>query len=74
MAVKQITSGVVQDHRIFRLKKDPDYKTPSRSTMLHEIVTLRQVLKTALRRGWIEYVPDIAIPYRASRKVYHAAW
>lgn len=74
MDVKQITSGVVQDYRIFRLKNDPDYKPPSRSTMLHEIVTLRQVLKTALRRGWIEYVPDIAIPYRASGKVSHRAW
>lgn len=74
MEVKEIKSGTVQDYRIFRLKNDPDYKSPSRSTMLHEIVTLRQVLKTALRRGWIEFVPDIAIPYRASGKVSHRAW
>ena len=74
MEVKEIKSGTVQDYRIFRLKNDPDYKSPSRSTMLHEIVTLRQVLKTALRRDWIEFVPDIAIPYRASGKVSHRAW
>ncbi len=28
-----------------------NYKSPSRSTMHHEIVTLRQVLKTSLRHG-----------------------
>ena len=43
MSVKDITAGVVQDYRIFRLKNDPDFKVPSRSTMLHEIVTLRHV-------------------------------
>lgn len=74
MEVKEITSGTVQDYRVFRLKNDPNYKSPARSTMLHEIVTLRQVLKTALRRGWIDYVPDIAIPYRASGKISHRAW
>ena len=51
MGVKDITAGVVQDYRIFRLKNEPDKKVPSRSTMLHEIVTLRHVLKTALRQG-----------------------
>ncbi len=74
MAVKDIKAGIVQDYRIFRLKNDPNYAPPSRSTMLHEIVTLRQVLKTALRQGWIEHVPDISIPYRASGKVSHRAW
>ena len=42
--------------------------------MMHEIVTFRQVLKTALRHGWIEFVPDVSIPYRASGKVVHRAW
>ncbi len=74
MGVKDITAGVVQDYRIFRLKGDPNFKPPSRSTMLHEIVTLRQVLKTALRQGWIDHVPDISSPYRTSSKVVHRAW
>ncbi len=74
MAVSDISAGVVQDYRIFRLKNDPDYKPPSRSTMLHEIVTLRQVLKTAMRQGWIDHVPDISAPFSSSNKVVHRAW
>ena len=74
MSVKDIIAGTVQDYRIFRLKNDPDYKPPSRSTMRHEIVTLRLVLKTALRRGWIDFLPDVSIPFSASGKVSHRAW
>jgi integrase len=74
MAVKEINAGTVQGYRVFRLKNDPNFKPPSRSTMLHEIVTLRQVLKTAMRQGWIEFVPDISAPYRMSNKVVHRAW
>jgi len=74
LAVKDITAGVVQDYRIFRLKNDLNYKPPSRSTMLHEIVTLRQVLKTAMRQGWIDHVPDISAPFSSSNKVVHRAW
>ncbi len=74
MGVKEITAGAVQDYRIFRLKNDTNFKPPSRSTMLHEIVTLRHVLKTALRQGWIDYVPDVSAPYSGSKKVTHRAW
>ena len=42
--------------------------------MHHEIVTLRQVLKTALRHGWIQGLPDLSAPYRTSGKVVHRAW
>lgn len=44
MGLSQITSGAVQDYRMFRLQDDPNYKTPARSTMHQEIVTPRQVL------------------------------
>ncbi|MEM1272167.1 MAG: hypothetical protein AAGF88_00020 [Pseudomonadota bacterium] len=74
MAVKDIGSGAVQDYRVFRLKNDPNFKPPSRSTLHHEIVTLRQVLKTALHRGWIDHLPDMSAPYRQSGKVSHRAW
>jgi integrase len=47
---------------------------PARSTMHHEIVTLRQVLKTANRHGWIDHVPDLSAPYKASGKIAHRAW
>jgi integrase len=74
MAVRDIRAGTVQDYRIFRLKNDPNFKPPSRSTMMHEIVTFRQVMKTALRQGWIDFVPDGSIPYRTSGKISHRAW
>jgi integrase len=49
-------------------------RPPTRSTMHHEIVTLRQVLKTAIRHGWLAHLPDLSTPYRASSKVTHRAW
>ena len=47
LGLSEITPGKVQDYRIHRMKGEDGFKAPSRSTMQHEIVTLRQVLKTA---------------------------
>jgi hypothetical protein len=47
---------------------------PSRTTLHQEIVCLRQILKTAKREGWIEHLPDLSSPYKASTKVEHRAW
>ncbi|WP_246711548.1 site-specific integrase [Rhizobium leguminosarum] len=49
-------------------------KVPTRSILHHETVTLRQVMKTALRHGWISHLPDFSAPYRASGKISHRAW
>jgi len=82
MALAEITPGQVQEYRIYRTQnptvrpwqKPEDAKPPSRSTMRQEIVTLRQVMKTAHRHGWIDHVPDFSPPYRTSGKVTHRAW
>ena len=74
MGLSQVTSGAVQDYRIFRLNDDPIYKPPATSTMHQEIVTLRQVLKTAVRHGWLHGLPDLSEPYRKVQKVSHRAW
>ncbi len=74
MGLSEVTAGAVQDYRVFRLNGTGDFKSPSRSTMHHEIVTLRQVLKTALRHGWVAGLPDFSTPCRASGKVAHRAW
>jgi integrase len=77
MGLSEVTPGTVQEYRLFRLKGpggETDHKAPSRSTMHHEMVTLRQVLKTAVRHGWLTAVPDISMPYRQSTKVSHRAW
>ena len=50
------------------------WKPPSAVTIKHEIVTLRHVLKTARRLGWIKFIPDLSPPYRGSSKVSHRAW
>ena len=71
----EITPGLVQDYRIHRLRTaGRNGKAPSRSTLHHEIVCLRLVLKTANRHRWIDYLPDLSAPYRASVKISHRAW
>jgi hypothetical protein len=44
-----ITAGKVQDYRVHRATTSKTGKPPARSTLHDEIVTLRQVLKTAIR-------------------------
>ena len=69
--LSQVTAGLVQEYRIERLNSE---RPPAKSTMLHEIVTLRQVLKTAIRHGWLERLPDLSMPYKSAGKVVHRAW
>jgi hypothetical protein len=47
---------------------------PARATLHSEMVTLRQVLKTANRKGWITGLPDMSAPYKTSGKIAHRAW
>jgi integrase len=77
--LSEITPGSVQEYRIHRTTSRKDAKTgeaqrPARSTLHHEIVTLRHVLKTANRHGWLPYLPDLSAPYKASGKISHRAW
>lgn len=85
--LSEITAGLIQEYRVHRLNP-PDAssetrsrgrskavpKRPARSTMHQELVTLRQVLKTANRKGWIAALPDMSAPYKASGKISHRAW
>ncbi len=77
--VTEITPGLVQEYRIHRMTSRKDPKTgepmrPSRTTLHHEIITLRHVLKTANRHGWLPFLPDLSAPYKASGKIGHRAW
>jgi len=76
--VEEITPGLVQEYRVHRmtsrLDKEGKPKRPSRSTIHSEIITLRHVLKTAQRHGWLAYLPDISAPYKTSGKIAHRAW
>ncbi|WP_281320860.1 hypothetical protein [Iodidimonas sp. MBR-22] len=90
MPVEEITAGTVQDYRAHRLTepghdgKGDDgkdiggeakpWRSPARSTIHNEIVTLRMVLKAAQRYGWIETIPDLSDPYQAKTKTEPRTW
>ncbi|WP_375207515.1 tyrosine-type recombinase/integrase [Hyphococcus sp.] len=85
--LSEVTAGLVQEYRVFRQTNSvtryncknengepKEYGAPSRSTIHQEIVTLRQVLKTALRHGWLSHLPDLSMPYKTAGKITHRAW
>lgn len=77
--LEDITAGLVQEYRVHRQTSRIDPKTgqpkrPARATLHGETVTLRQVLKTANRKGWIAALPDMSAPYKSSGKIEHRAW
>jgi len=86
MGLSQVTAGKVQEYRMHRMtpteEPNPHSKSnrphtgkpPSRSTLHDEIVTLRQVLKTAIRHGWLDRLPDLSPPYKTQGKISHRAW
>jgi len=76
MGLSQITPGQVQEYRIHRHEETvaKNGKPPARNTMHQEIVVLRQTLKTALRHGWLDRLPDLSEPFRASGKISHRGW
>jgi integrase len=79
MILPEITAGTAQEYRVHRATSRRNEKTgefiqPTRSTMHKEIVTLRLVLKTAHRHGWLPFVPDLSPPYKTSGKITHRAW
>ncbi len=69
MVLPEITAGKINEYRIHRLEeaKATRGKPPAHSTMHQEIVTLRQIFKTALRHGWIDHLPDMTAPYHEQK-------
>jgi integrase len=86
LPLNKVTPGKVQEYRVHRMtsynvpnplsksKHGPKAKPPARSTLHDEVVTLRMVLKTAIRHGWLEHLPDLTPPYRSQGKVVHRPW
>jgi hypothetical protein len=76
LGLSEITAGKIQEYRIQRHEEAiaKRGKPPAHNTMHQEIVTLRQTLKTALRHGWLDRLPDLSEPYRSSPKISHRAW
>lgn len=87
LPISDVTAGKVQEYRVHRMTPAPDAhpadsksnrkpKTtpPARKTIHNEIVTLRQVLKTAIRHGWISSLPELSAPYKTQGKIVHRPW
>jgi integrase len=76
MGLSEIKPAKVQEYRIKRRKELVKGKktAPARSTIHQEMVTLRQVLNTAVMHGWLDAAPSLKEQYRKSGKVAHRAW
>ncbi len=88
--VREITADTAQEYRIHRAKnpyvrkRQPSAdgeagevetpKPPARNTLDNEIITLRLVMKVALRKGWITGLPDFSAPYKKQMKVVRRPW
>jgi integrase len=76
--LSEITPGLVQEYRMHRAtcKKDDkgNFIKPAKSTLHQEIVSLRQVLKTANRHDWISYIPNLSAAFRGTGKISHRGW
>ena len=83
-SLSQVTAVAVQDYRVHRqtyqvkhpLREEGEDKPrpPSRSTLHQEVVVIRQVLKTAIRHGWMKHLPDLSMPYKTAGKLTRRAW
>ncbi len=76
LGLSEITAGKIQEYRIARHHQSMEKwgRPPARNTIHQEIVTLRQILKTAIRHGWLQHLPDMSEPYGSSGKISHRAW
>jgi len=88
--LSDITSGAVQQYRVHRLTEPEfdtqsagvpvgrgglkGWKPPGRTMIENEIVTLRMVLETAQRHGWIAALPDLSDPYEPKGKTEPRPW
>lgn len=86
LPLDKVTPGKVQEYRVHRMTSyadpnpnsksnhKPTTKPPARSTIHDEVVTLRMVLKTAIRHGWLDHLPDLSPPYKTQGKLSHRPW
>lgn len=86
LPITDVTASKVQDYRVHRMtvtgqnpaesksNRPAKSKPPARKTIHNEIVTLRQVLKTAIRHGWLDRLPEVSPPYKTQGKVVHRPW
>ena len=76
LGLSEITAGKVQEYHIHRRQEAiaKRGKPRAHNTLHQEMVALRQTLKTALRQGWLDRLPDLSESYRSSPMISHPAW
>lgn len=76
LGLSEVTPVKVMEYRIKRRGEKVKGKDsmPTRSTLHKEIVTLRQVLKTAQMHGWLDSIPNLSEPYKKAGKFNRRAW
>lgn len=76
LPVNQITASKLQEYRLHRQKTGIERlgHPPARNSMHNEFVAIRQILKTALRHGWLTHLPDMSFPYKTVGKITRRAW
>jgi integrase len=80
--LSEINRGLIQAYRVKRAEETIEKtasgkqagKPPARSTMMQEIVHIRQVLKWANGMAWIPFVPDLSQTYMSQGKRERRAW
>lgn len=88
LTLPEITPGKIQEYRQLRMtqpkksiRRAPEegeagkkFKPPARNTINSELTTLRHVLKTGKRHGWLDALPDLSPPYKAKTKIEARPW
>lgn len=76
MGLSKVTKGAAHSYLAKRIEETivESGKPPARSTLLHEIVHLRQVLKYAEGKGWIPFVPSLSSELLRKTKTSRRAW
>ncbi len=72
MKKAQNANGNGSDARLMDSELKP--KPPAQNTLDNEIITLRLVMKVALRKNWITGLPDFSAPYKRQIKVVLRPW
>jgi integrase len=76
LPVSEVNASKAQEYRLNRVTTTTEQngKPPARSTLHDEFVTLRLVLKTAVRHNWLSHLPDLSRPYLTQGKIVHRPW
>ncbi len=86
LRISKVNAGKAQEYRVLRMtptetpnphsksNRKHKAKAPSLSTLHDEFITLRLVLKTAVRHDRLSALPDLSPPYKARGKIIHRPW